>query len=69
MVGVVDLEHEVGEGELQLMGPQLAVRIARREPEPRPRNNRMSRFADEPAAGSQKRRRKRGPRDFGPSRN
>ena len=66
VMGVVDLEHEVGEGELQLMGPQLAAGIARREPEPRPEKQEDVRgLSDEPAAGFQKRRRKRGTREFG----
>ena len=35
VVGIVSFAHEVGDGRLVLQRGQLALRVARREPEPR----------------------------------
>jgi len=64
MVGVVDLDDEVGERQLQLVDPELAGSVPRREVQLRPEVQQdVRRLPDEEAARLQERRRERRPRD------
>src|SRR6202050_302456 len=63
MMGVVDIHDEVGNGELQLMRPQLSGLVARREIQPLPEIEQNIRsLRDDELAGFEKRRRVRRPR-------
>src|SRR6202044_87346 len=63
MVGIVDMGDEVGYGELQLMRPQFARLVARRQIEPRAEIKQDIRgLRDDELAGFEKRRRVRRPR-------
>jgi hypothetical protein len=59
-MGVVDLDEEVGHGQLQLVGPQPPCRIARGQAQPPTEEEKdVRRLSDDLPAGAQERRRER----------
>src|SRR5262245_2051063 len=60
-MGVVDLDHEVGDGKLQLMGPQASGLVAGNKPKPWAEVEQDVRgLGDDELAGLEERRRERG---------